>query len=282
MYFQCANRCYQWLVDWLVHESAVDDMYLSDFDRLSYEIRPCDVLLVEGRSRVSAVIKNVTQSSWTHSALYIGRLHDIDDPRLRAAIKRYYPAEPEEQLLIEALLGQGTVVTPLKSYEQEHLRICRPQRIERQDAQKVVSYVTQCLGSGYNIRQLIDLARLLFPYALLPRKGRSSLFNYHASFSTRTVCSTMIAEAFMSVHYPILPIQKLHKDGRIQMFQRNPRLFAPKDFDYSPYFDIIKYPFYGTDVAMYKQIDWNPNILCDDPNHCYIPPVVTAEKKSAV
>src|SRR3569832_2440606 len=66
-----ARRCRQgvckvglkaWLVGrftrWLVKEQPLSDMPLCDFDRLSLEIRPCDVLLVEGRSRVSNIIKN--------------------------------------------------------------------------------------------------------------------------------------------------------------------------------------------------------------------------------
>ena len=62
-----------------------------------------DVLLVEGRSRVSEVIKIITQSSWTHSALYIGRLFDIDDKVLQARIRGSYEGDPSEQLLVEAL-----------------------------------------------------------------------------------------------------------------------------------------------------------------------------------
>ena len=74
---------YNWLTDkithWLVHEDELDTPSLCDFDRLSFEIRPCDVLLIEGRSRVSNVIKSITHSPWTHSALYIGRIHEIEN-----------------------------------------------------------------------------------------------------------------------------------------------------------------------------------------------------------
>jgi hypothetical protein len=38
----------------------------------------------------------------------------------------------------------------------------------------------------------------------------------------------------------------------------NPRLYTPKDFDDSPYFDIIKHPFIGEgDVADYRKLPWN-------------------------
>ena len=35
-------------------------------------LRPGDVLLVEGRSRLSLAIKYLTQSTWSHAALYVG------------------------------------------------------------------------------------------------------------------------------------------------------------------------------------------------------------------
>ena len=35
-------------------------------------LQPGDVLLVEGNSRVSVAIKYLTQSTWSHAALYVG------------------------------------------------------------------------------------------------------------------------------------------------------------------------------------------------------------------
>jgi hypothetical protein len=68
----------------------------------------------------------------------------------------------------------------------------------------------------------------------------------------------MIAEAFSSVHFPILPHIKKNKDTGIELFQRNPRLYTPRDFDYSPYFEIIKYPFVALDdQPAYRRLPWN-------------------------
>ena len=53
----------------------------------------------------------------------------------------------------------------------------------------------------------------------------------------------MIAEAFGAVQFPILPLVKRVDGEQVQLFMRNPKLCTPSDFDYSPYFDIIKYPF---------------------------------------
>ncbi len=41
-------------------------------ERLLANLYPGDVLLVEGNSRISSAIKYLTQSSWSHSALFVG------------------------------------------------------------------------------------------------------------------------------------------------------------------------------------------------------------------
>lgn len=35
-------------------------------------LRPADVILVEGRARISTAIKYLTQSTWSHVVLYVG------------------------------------------------------------------------------------------------------------------------------------------------------------------------------------------------------------------
>ena len=44
----------------------------SDPDTLARTLRPGDVLLVEGNQKVSAAIKYLTQSTWSHAALFVG------------------------------------------------------------------------------------------------------------------------------------------------------------------------------------------------------------------
>lgn len=263
----------QKLVGWLTHEAPVNALPLSDFSRLCFEIRPCDVLLVEGRSRVSNVIKNITQSAWTHAALYIGRLHDVEDPEIRSMIARHYRGDEREQLMVEAVLGEGTIISPLSKYRGEHLRICRPKGLSLQDAQQVVSFGVRHLGADYDVRHLLDLARFMFPYALVPRRWQSSLFEHNAGIAARTVCSSVIAAAFTAVHFPILPVIHRETDGRLHLYKRNTRFYTPRDFDYSPYFDIIKYPFLGfDDLAIYRQLPWDQNgVICNDANDCFIP-----------
>jgi hypothetical protein len=231
------------VINWLKHKRPLPRIPLSDFQRIRHEIKPCDVILVEGRSRVSEVIKLITQSNWSHAFLYIGRLHDIEDPQLRERLGKFYHGNTDRQLIIESELGMGTVVRVLTAYEGEHLRICRPRGLGYQDSQKVLAYAIGRLGTSYDVRQIFDLARFLFPWTIMPRRWRSSLFSVHPGKSTQTVCSTMIAEAFGRIQFPILPLVKHGEGNNVHLFMRNPKLCTPSDFDYSPYFDIIKYPF---------------------------------------
>ena len=259
--------------EWLTREGPPSPTPLCDFNRLGFELRTGDVILVEGRSRVSEVIKVITQSPWSHSALYIGRLYDIRDPDLRAVIEYHYDGDPEEQLLIEAVMGRGTIVSPLTSYRNDHIRICRPTTLSPTDAEAMIAYSAKHLGWDYDLRQVLDLARFFFPWSFLPRRWRSSLFQHNAGSPTRTVCSTLLAEAFSTIDFPILPFIDRAEDGSVRFFKRNPRLFAPRDFDYSPYFSIIKYPYLGiNDVGLYHRLPWSDEEVYNDERHAFNPP----------
>ena len=126
----------QKIIGWLVKEPQYVGTPLCNIDRMRFELRPGDVVLVEGRSRISEVIKLITQSSWTHACLYIGRIYDIEDPDLRHEVMSFYRGDPNEQLIIEAMLGQGTIVEPITKYKKDHLRICRPKGYPHRTARK--------------------------------------------------------------------------------------------------------------------------------------------------
>ena len=268
-----ARKAEALLIRWLTRERPPATIPLCDFNRLRFELRPCDVLLVEGRTRVADVIRVITQSPWTHAVLYIGRIFDIRNPRLRARVEAHFEGDPEEQLVIEAELGRGTVVSPLSRYQHDHLRICRPDGLAADDAQQVLAYAIRRLGTPYDLRQILDLARFLLPWSIFPRRWRSTLFEHNAGTATRTVCSTLLAEAFSAVDFPILPFIDRGEDGSLRLFKRNPRLFAPRDFDYSPYFSIIKYPFLGlNDLALYRRLPWDrSHRWLDDPPPAGLP-----------
>src|SRR4029453_18706925 len=77
----------------------------------------------------------------------------------------------------------------------------------------------------------------------LPAPGRGE--------PTRTICSTLIAQAFQSVHYPILATRRIVPCSDVPWERiddcveeaweaRHFSLFAPRDFDVSPYFTVVK------------------------------------------
>ena len=83
----------------------------SDPHALRGSLRPGDVLLVEGNNHVSGVIKYLTQSTWSHAALYVGPLAErpTDDG--------------EPHILIEAEIGNGVMSAPLSKYRVPHPRL---------------------------------------------------------------------------------------------------------------------------------------------------------------
>lgn len=81
---------------------------------LEATLRPGDVLLVEGESRISMAIKILTQSNWSHAALFVGSGWPGGN------------AKPEPLTLIEADLRAGVRAVPLCAYAHMHTRICRP------------------------------------------------------------------------------------------------------------------------------------------------------------
>lgn len=246
------------LNNWLIYEPPAAEIMPYDFNRLKYEIRPGDVLLVEGRSRISKIIRTITQSPWTHAALYIGRLIDFEDEEIKEIIRSHIDVTDNTRLIIEDLLEKGTITSPLNTYHNHHIRICRPIGITPADLHLVVYYAIKALGQPYNVRHLLDLTRFLLPWTILPRRWGSSLFRTSSGEPESGICSSLIAEAFTSVHFPILPFVRPDESHGIEVFQRNPYLFTPKDFDYSPYFEIIKYPLFNPDEPLpyYRRLPW--------------------------
>ncbi len=145
------------ILNWLTREPPPFEIPPYDYNRLKYEIRPGDVLLIEGRSRISNMIQTITRSPWSHAALYIGRFHDIEDHSLKKMVAQHMPKRENVRLVIEGLLGKGNVVSRLSSYRHHHIRICRPINLSPEDAELVIAYAIKALGQPYNMRQLFDL-----------------------------------------------------------------------------------------------------------------------------
>lgn len=209
----------------------------SDLQTLSRTLKPGDVLLIEGNQQVSAVIKYLTQSTWSHAALYVG---DIEGEK---------EENGEPHCLIEVNLGEGCVSAPLSRYETYNTRICRPVGLTPDDREKVVSFMLGKLGMQYDVRNIFDLLRYFFPTPPVPVRWRRRMLALGSSSPTKAICSSLIAQAYQSVKYPILP-EVTRAPGRTKAISdysrreilhiRHHSLFAPRDFDLSPYFEVVK------------------------------------------
>jgi hypothetical protein len=216
----------------------------SDPDALRLSLEPGDVLLVEGNTNISGVIKYLTQSTWSHSALYVG-------PIAGCATE-----QGEPHVLIEANVGEGVVSAPLSKYFQFHTRICRPVGLTEPDCAAVCAYALARIGFAYDLKNIIDLMRYLLPLPVPPR-WRRRLIALGSGDPSRLICSALIADAFRTVHYPILPKMKLtrSRQARAQLLEiRHSSLYCPRDFDISPYFNVVK-PTIARGFN-YKALDW--------------------------
>ncbi|MCL7942610.1 YiiX/YebB-like N1pC/P60 family cysteine hydrolase [Marinobacter sp. ATCH36] len=224
----------------------------STWEALEKSLQPGDVLLVEGNTRISAAIKFLTQSTWSHAALYLG-------PEAGLGTN----ANGEPHVLVEADLEEGIRPLPLSFYRHAHSRVCRPVGLSEEDIHRLANYSTSRLGHQYDMKNVFDLARYLFPTPPIPTRYRHKLLAFGSGDPTRAICSTFIAEAFQQLRYPILPVVKTLpsddpdcEDCVYERFRvRHHSLFTPRDFDASPYFRIIK-PTLENHFD-YRAIDWD-------------------------
>lgn len=199
-------------------------------------LRPGDVLLVEGRSRISVAIKYLTQSTWSHAALYIGP--DIEPP----------DADGLPCCFVEADLREGVRAVSVAAFKGLHCRVCRPVGLGPREVDQVIRFVTDRLGHQYDLKNVVDLGRYLFPTPPVPVRWRRRMLALGSGDPTRAICSGLIAAAFQAVHYPILPdIESLPStdpscSGCIDeiLHVRHHSLYVPRDFDVSPYFEVVK------------------------------------------
>jgi Permuted papain-like amidase enzyme, YaeF/YiiX, C92 family len=211
-------------------EEGYEPFTPSDSEALRAALKPGDVLLVEGNNRISGVIKYLTQSTWSHAALYVGPIGERTT------------TDGEPLVLVEANLGQGVVGAPLSKYQRYHTRICRPIGLTADDCARVCTYAAERIGFDYDVKNIFDLMRYLFPLPV-PQRFRRRMIALGSGHPTRIICSALIAQAFEHVRYPILPkVTRIESEqARRDILEiRHSSLYAPRDFDISPYFQLVK------------------------------------------
>jgi len=117
----------------------------------------------------------------------------------------------------------------------------------RRNAARVIDFMSARIGLRYDMRNIFDLLRYFLPTPPVPVGWRRRMLALGSGDPTRAICSSLIARAFQSVRYPILPDvhEVRRREGSTQacaeiLHIRHHSLFAPRDFDLSPYFLIVK------------------------------------------
>jgi hypothetical protein len=224
------------LADYLSKPRRGAQIATSRPELLKAALRPGDVLLVDGNTRISGAIKYLTQSTWSHAALCVG---DALGPP---------PAGEEPRILVEADVREGVRAVPVSVFTGMHTRICRPIGLSGTDLQKVIDFAISHIGARYDLKNVMDLARYLIPTPPVPVRWRRRMIAFGSGDPTRAICSTLIAAAFEQVRYPILPdvtIEGTDDPACLDchhevMHIRHHSLYTPRDFDISPYFEVVK------------------------------------------
>jgi hypothetical protein len=242
---------------------------INNMDGLYRVIRKGDVILVEGDSQISRMIKLFTQSTWSHSALYVGEELLINGSGHREAVINQFGNDDAHHMIVEAFTTTGVIASPLRKYKDFNIRVCRPYGIVPQDIDAVVSEVIGNLGRQYDHRNIIDLGLLLMPALLNPFKKRAIQACLGNCNEFQVICSGLIAKAFQRVGYPIIPaLGPIPKNAANHMtnpygaslIMRHYSQIMPKHFDISPNFQIIKFNIIEGGFFDYKML-WAQTIF---------------------
>jgi hypothetical protein len=233
------------------------------------------VLLVEGDQRVSEVIKYLTQSSWSHAALYVG-----DELVQRSGDLREYAlqsfGDDARHLLLEALID-GVVASPISKYSNFNVRLCRPHRLRAEDLAEILDDAVASIGWRYDLSNIVHLAFHLLRLSILPHRHQYQAISLSDDIGTQVICTSLLGRLFHKVNFPVLPSVTFPdtppaktlsrwwplgwRRRRSSLYaglfhRRHPTLLTPRDFDLSPYFEIVKFNVIEDRDFDYQRIEW--------------------------
>jgi uncharacterized protein YycO len=166
-------------------------------------LRPGDVILTEGNSRVAALVRRVTRSRWAHVSVYVGPLEAGDDARC----------------VVEADISAGVRAVPLCEFKGQRARIVRPQSLTDADRQRLVDWLVGHIGAPYDLAYAWALGRSLLNLPA-PRTMVQD--------AKRFICSSLLAQAFLFVGHPIVACEA--------------RYVVPRDFESAAGFEVVQAP----------------------------------------
>ncbi len=187
----------------------------ADLQSLAPVLRPGDVLLTDGKTRIAALVRRITGSTWSHVSMYVGPLDDGPDPRC----------------IVEADIAAGVRAVPLSEFDGLRVRALRPAGLRDTDRRRVADWVVSRIGDEYDIAHAWTLARRLLGLAW---PGRIPTPPPHATKgATRFICSSLLAQAFVLVGCPIVPVQGVRDAGLRH------RYVTPRDFESASEFEVV-------------------------------------------
>ena len=192
--------------------SATDDA-----QSLSATLSRGDVLLTDGNTRMAALVKRLTRSTWSHVALYVGPLNEGPDPRC----------------VVEADLAAGVRAVPLSEFKGQRVCVLRPKGLHDADRRRLADWVVSRIGDEYDLAHAWALAGRLLRLPLASRLPPAP--SRMVQGATRFVCSSLLAQAFVMIGYPITPVQIGIRDAGAA----DNRYVTPRDFESASGFEVV-------------------------------------------
>jgi hypothetical protein len=188
---------------------------VTDPEMLGRGLLPGDVILVEGNTRFAALVRTLTQSTWSHVAMFVGPLGPGPDPAC----------------IVEADLEQGVRAIALSELRGMHTRAVRANGLEPAARAEVARRVRERIGEPYDLDCALAFARSL--WSSRPQPPRARL----VATPQAAICSTLLAEAFEAQGYPVLPARAASLATAVT--EAAGRILMPRDFDVSPFFGVV-------------------------------------------
>ena len=212
------DRCRARLIDRLVLYLAQPVRRYSaeetaDLHSLAATLQRGDVILASGGTRAAALVRRFTGSSWAHVAMYVGPLDDGAEPRC----------------IVEADIAAGVRAVPLSEFRGQRVLVLRPTALGGEDRCRLSDWVLARVGHRYDLAHAWALTKTLLRLPLPLRVPPVS------ESATRFICSSLLAQAFMLVGYPIAPAHVRARDASAP----DHRYVTPRDFESASGFEVI-------------------------------------------
>jgi Permuted papain-like amidase enzyme, YaeF/YiiX, C92 family len=185
----------------------------TDLQSLATALRHGDVILASGCTRAAALVRRATGSCWAHVALYVGPLDEAADPRC----------------IVEADIAEGVRTVPLSEFHGQRVLVLRPTGLSQEDRRRLAEWILTRVGDRYDLAHAWALTKTLLrlpvPVCVPPV----------SETATRFICSSLLAQAFLLVGYPI---PATHARVRASS-PPDLRYVTPRDFEGASGFEVI-------------------------------------------